>query len=77
MNKFDVFSYQISPDTTIQTKLFESEVSIEDLIKNKNKYFNDIFEEELNFYSSRHKLNYKIEYIDNEFILIRLANKKL
>lgn len=76
MNKFDVFSYQISPDTTIQTKLFESEVSIEDLIKNKNKYFNDIFEEELNFYSSRHKLNYKIEYIDNEFILIRLANKK-
>lgn len=76
MNKFDVFSYQISPETTIQTKLFESEISIEDLIKNKNRYFNNIFKEELSFFSSRHKLNYKIEYIDEEFILIRLANKK-
>jgi hypothetical protein len=75
MIKYDIFTYQISPITNSQFDLFGHNNTIEELIENKNNYFAGIFTE-LTFFSSRHKLNYKIEYKDKNFILIRLANKK-
>lgn len=75
MIKYDIFTYQISPITNSQLQLFGDNLSYEELVKRKNIFFADIFND-LTFYSSRHKLNYKIEYADKEFILIRLANKK-
>ena len=74
MNKYDLFTYQISPTTTIQTNLFEDELTIESLIANKNKIFKNIFNNKLSFYNRKNKLNYKIEYEDKDFILLRLAN---
>ncbi|WP_312554948.1 hypothetical protein [Empedobacter brevis] len=76
MNKFDVFTYQISAVTTVQTNLFSENITLEELIDKKNDIFSDIFTEDITFYSKRHKLNHKIEYIDEDFILLRLANKK-
>lgn len=75
MIKYDIFTYQISPITNSQLQLFGNNLSYEELVKRKNIFFADIFSD-LIFYSSRHKLNYKIEFADTEFILIRLANKK-
>jgi hypothetical protein len=75
MIKYDIFTYQISPITNAQFKLFGKNYSHTELVKNKNNFFANSFES-LSFYSSKHKLNYKVEYADNEFILIRLANKK-
>lgn len=75
MIKYDIFTYQISPITNAQISLFGKSVSAEELTKNKNEYFASIFEN-LVFFSSRHKLNYKIEFKSKDFILLRLANKK-
>ncbi len=75
MIKYDIFTYQISPITNSQLQLFGENYSYDQLVSNKNKFFAEIFKD-LTFYSSRHKLNYKIEYTDKEFILIRIANKK-
>lgn len=75
MIKYDVFTYQISPLTNFQTSLFGHNLSHEELIEKKNQFFGDIFDK-LVFYSSRNKLNYKIEYKNEDFILLRLANKK-
>lgn len=75
MIKYDIFTYQISPITNAQIALFGKNVSVEELTKNKNDYFARIFEN-LVFFSSRNKLNYKIEFKSKDFILLRLANKK-
>jgi hypothetical protein len=75
MIKYDIFTYQISPVSHNQLELFGHNYTQEQLIENKNNFFADIFET-LTFYSNRHKLNYKIEYKDETFILLRLANKK-
>jgi hypothetical protein len=75
MIKYDIFTYQISPITNIQTDIFGHSYSTDDLNKMKNKFFFDILTK-LEFYSNKNKLNYKIEYKDNEFILLRLANIK-
>lgn len=75
MIKYDVFTYQISPISNAQFNLFGENFSHDELVKSKNEFFARIFDE-LTFYSSRHKLNYKVEYFDKEFILIRLANRK-
>lgn len=75
MIKYDIFTYQISPLSNSQFNLFGENYSYEELVKNKNKFFFNIFEK-LTFYNSKYKLNYKIEYSDDDFILIRLANKK-
>lgn len=75
MIKYDIFTYQISPISSAQFKLFGKNYSYSDLVNNKNKFFANSFEN-LSFFSSKHKLNYKVEYADNEFILIRLANRK-
>ncbi|WP_136669331.1 hypothetical protein [Flavobacterium sp. H122] len=75
MIKYDIFTYQISPISNSQFNLFGKNFTYSELVENKNKFFADIFEN-LHFFSSKHRLNYKIEYYDDEFILIRLANKK-
>ena len=75
MIKYDIFTYQISPISNSQFQLFGENYTHDELVKNKNQFFFNIFEE-LNFFSSKHKLNYKLEYSDEDFILIRLANKK-
>jgi hypothetical protein len=50
-------------------------MTTDELISKKNILFAKIFNT-IDFYSSRKKLNYKIEFKDDEFILLRLANKK-
>lgn len=75
MIKYDIFTYQISPITNNQLQLFGDNLSYEELVKKKNLFFAEIFND-ITFFSSRHKLNYKIEYSNKDFILIRLANKK-
>src|SRR5689334_7658255 len=74
--KFDIFTFQLSPVTNQQLELFGDYISQEDLIKNKNIYLNNILKENLSFHSNRSLLNYKIEYEDDEFVLLRIANKK-
>ncbi|MFD1770865.1 hypothetical protein [Sphingobacterium suaedae] len=76
MSKFDIFTYQISPLSNYQMGLFDEDITIDQLISRKNKIFESIFDNSLSFFSSRNKLKYKIEHISNEFILLRLANKR-
>jgi hypothetical protein len=75
MIKYDIFTYQLSPISNSQFSLFDENYTYNELIEKKNEFFAEIFKD-IAFYSLRHKLNYKIEYAKNDFILIRLANKK-
>ncbi len=75
MIKYDIFTYQISPISNSQFSLFDKNLTYNELIERKNEFFGEIFND-IAFFSRRHKLNYKIEYAQNDFILIRLANKK-
>lgn len=74
--KFHIFTYQLSPKTNRQLELFGHQLSTQELISNKNKYFNDVIHDNLIFRSNKNLLNYKLEYFDNDFILLRLANKR-
>ncbi|MAC94589.1 MAG: hypothetical protein CMC96_03710 [Flavobacteriales bacterium] len=76
LNKFDIFTYQLSPVSRPQLGLFDENLTREQLMERKNKLFHEVFKAEVSFYHRRFKLNYRIEHIDKEFILIRLANKK-
>jgi hypothetical protein len=75
MTKYDIFSYQLSSITNAQTTLFGQNYTIDELLLNKNIFFARVFNN-LEFFSRRKKLSYKIEFEDHEFILLRLANKK-
>jgi hypothetical protein len=77
LNKFDIFTYQLSIIQMAQLNLFEKSLSREELMERKNIFFNEIFKEKLSFYHRRNKLNYKIEFQSNDFILLRLANKRV
>lgn len=77
LSKFDIFTYQLSVVPFIQLGLFDEHLSKNDLMDRKNYFFDEIFNSQLNFYHRRNKLNYKIEFRSNEFILLRLANKRL
>jgi hypothetical protein len=76
LNKFDVFTFQMSVNSIIQMKLFQDNLSKEELFKRKNALFSEIFHEKLSFFHRRAKLNYKILHFEKDFILLRLANKK-
>lgn len=73
--KYDIFTFQMNLIKKTQLDLFDN-AKPEELFKQKNMHFHSIFNQNLSFYHRRFKLNYKIEYIDNDFILLRLANKK-
>jgi len=77
LNKFDIFTYQLSVLPMNQLSLFDKALSKEELMGKKNLFFNEIFKAQLSFYHRRNKLNYKVEFKSDEFILIRLANKKV
>jgi hypothetical protein len=76
-NKFDIFTFQMSPTLLSQLSLFEKNLSKDELMEQKNKLFNEIFDVDLGFYHRRQKLKYKIEYRSDDFILLRLANRKI
>jgi len=61
----------------IQMSLFEKQLSREEMMERKNIFFNEIFNSHLSFFHRRNKLNYKIEHRSNDFILLRLANKRV
>lgn len=77
LNKFDVFTYQLSVIQRVQLNLFEKQLSREEMMEKRNSFFNEIFKQKLAFYHRRNKLNYKIEYNSDDFILLRLANKRI
>lgn len=76
LTKYDVFTYQISPVTNYQPELFGRQISQEELVRNKNAYFRDIFQENVSFFTKKHSLNYKIEFSDDDFILLRIGNRR-
>lgn len=76
LNKYDIFTYQLSVVPNLQLSLFDEQMSKAELMEKKNIFFNEIFNSELSFYHRRNKLNYKIEYRTDEFTLLRLANKR-
>lgn len=77
LNKFDIFTYQLSVIQRIQLNLFDKQFSREQMMEKRNSFFNEIFKQKLTFYHRRNKLNHKIEYQSNDFILLRLANKRV
>jgi len=77
LNKFDIFTYQLSVIQRIQLNLFEKQLSRDEMMEKRNSFFNEIFKQKLSFYHRRNKLNYKIEFQSKDFILLRLANKKI
>lgn len=77
LNKFDIFTYQLSVLQMTQLSLFEKRLSRDEMMERKNIFFNEIFNSQLSFYHRRNKLNYKIEYKSEDFILLRLANKRV
>jgi hypothetical protein len=58
MKKFDIFTFQLSLFKIIEQSLFEKCLTKEELIERKNEFFNEIFNDELNFYHRRNKLKY-------------------
>jgi hypothetical protein len=77
LSKFDIFTFQMNPTLMTQLSLFDKQMTKDELMGKKNRYFNEIFNSQLHFYHRRFKLNYKIEYRSDDFILLRLANKKI
>ena len=75
-NKFDLFTFQMGTLPFQQLDLFDAPLSKDDLMQKKNEIFSGIFKNELIFFHRLFKLNYKIEFEDEDFILIRLANRK-
>lgn len=77
LNKFDIFTYQLSVISGTQFDLFKDHLSREEMMEKRNVFFNEIFKQNLSFFHRRNKLNYKIEYQSKDFILLRLANKRV
>lgn len=75
--KYDIYTFQISALSNLQLNIFDQNFSREQLTEKKNIFFAELFKGKLSFWHRRHKLNYIIEYLDDDFILIRLANKKV
>lgn len=74
--KYDVFTYQLSPIAKAQLGLFNPNLTPEQIMERKNTLFAEIFKGDISFYHRRFKLNYKVEFQDEEVILLRLANRK-
>lgn len=67
----------MNPTLLTQLSLFDKQLTKDELMGKKNLLFNEVFNSELAFYHRRFKLNYKFEYRSDDFILLRLANKKI
>lgn len=76
MEKFDVFTFQLSTLPVVQQSLFSKPIPFEELYEKKNEYFNEIFNEKLSFFHRGKKLNYQIVHRDNDLIILQLANRK-
>lgn len=77
LSKFDIYTYQFVTLPFKQLSLFEKNLTKEELFEKKNIFFREIFNSELSFFHRRYKLNFKLEYTSDDFILVRLANKKI
>jgi hypothetical protein len=77
LNKFDIFTYQLSVLPVRQLSLFEKPMTKDELMEKKNIFFNEIFNSQLSFYHRRKKLNFQIIFQSSDFILLRLANKRV
>jgi len=75
--KFDLYTYQFRPTSNIQLGLFDKELkSPEDIMKNKNKLFEEVFKDDLKLIYRKKDLSYRKEYFKDHLILLRIANKK-
>lgn len=74
--KYDLFTYQFSVSTPAQLNAFEPYPSKDELMKIKNSLFKSIFDNPLSFFHRGNKLKYKVEYNDDEMIILRIANRK-
>jgi len=74
---FHIFRYHLNPisSDTQQLKLFENKkFSVEELKEKKNDFFNNVLQE-LDFYKDKRN-PLKIEHFENEYYLIKLAQRK-
>jgi hypothetical protein len=76
-NKFDIFTFQMSSTPVTQLSLFNKPLTREELMEKKNVFFSEIFKSDMSFYHRRFKLSYQVVYSNEDFILLRLANKKV
>lgn len=76
---FELFRYQILPiDRYLQGDLFSEVTSIEELIENKNRLFQEALLAQDDFSGRKHKTAIKMLIQQNDFFLYRIAhNKKL
>lgn len=71
---FEVYRYQILPITrTIQGSLFESVGSLDDLLKKKNRLFEEALESIKSFDTSRAEVTHRLPYHTDSFFLYKLA----
>ena len=77
LNKFDIFTYQLSVLPMTQLSLFDKAMTKDELMEKKNIFFNEIFNSQLSFYHRRKKLNFQIVFQSSDFVLLRLANKRV
>lgn len=76
-NTFELFRYQILPvDRYFQGDLFNGINSIEELIKNKNKFFAEALQGQSDFSNKRHKTVVKLLLQHDDFYLYRIAHNK-
>jgi hypothetical protein len=74
---FDLFRYQLVPQKTLQLKLFDKPITVEELKRNKNSYF----AEALNGIKKLHRnnevgLSFKLCNLNKNYFLIKLGPKK-
>jgi len=76
-SKFDLYTYQLSPVRNTQYNLFQSSTPQDELILKKNSIFYEVCTTDLPIFHRSKRLKYKIEYLEEHFILLRIANKKI
>lgn len=70
---FDVYSYQFNPLTNVS---LDVDYTSENAMKEKNSIFQGIFEDELRFNYRNLDLNYNLPFFDDNYIILKIANKK-
>lgn len=74
---FELFRYQILPiDRYLQGDLFSDVNSIEELIENKNKFFDEVLKSQSDFSSKKHETIVKKVIENGSFYLYRIAHNR-
>lgn len=73
MSQFVLYTYQFSPIQN-KKKLFESELTDEELMNKKQEIFQEIFSIDFQYSRQNKHYNQRIEFNQGHFIIFRLAN---